>query len=376
MKIRVRLVRLAAFLAVGCAPRSAADYPRDAELRLNHIQVLGSHNSYRQQPPDAIFAQLRRISSDWADTLEYSHPPLTRQFNEQGVRQIELDVFADPAGGLFARPRGLELLTTEDRPDLSALSRPGFKVLHIQDVDFVSSCLTLLGCLREVQSWSDAHRDHAPLLILIQANDDPQEALGGTRPVPFDAARFEALDAEIRAVFPGDRLITPDEVRGDRSTLQEAIHARGWPTLSASRGRILFALENEGAHKAAYLEGHSSLRGRVMFTTSRPGEAEAAFATLNDPITDFDEIKALVARGFLVRTRADAGTVQARAGDVTMRDAALASGAQFVSTDYLVANPAFKTGYRVTLPGDVPWRCNPLTAPPGCQPSDVERIAR
>ena len=65
----------------------------------------------------------------------------------------------------------------------------------------------------------------------------------------------------------------------------------------------------------------------------------------------------------LVRTRADADTVQARSNDTTMRDAALAGGAQFVSTDYEVPDPRFGP-YVVRIPGGTPARCNPVTAPP------------
>ena len=82
---------------------------------------------------------------------------------------------------------------------------------------------------------------------------------------------------------------------------------------------------------------------------------------LNDPIGDGALIRDLVARGYIIRTRADADTAQARTGDTTMRDAALASGAQFVSTDYPVPNPAFGTGYFVDLPAKAPPAATPST---------------
>ena len=63
---------------------------------------------------------------------------------------------------------------------------------------------------------------------------------------------------------------------------------------------------------------------------------------------------------------------QARTGDTTDREAALASGATFVSTDYPVPDPAFGTGYFVEMPGGMPARCNPVTAPPDCTPLAVE----
>ena len=104
-----------------------------------------------------------------------------------------------------------------------------------------------------------------------------------------------------------------------------------------------------------------------------PGSADAAFVAQNDPLADPARIPALVQAGYIVRTRADADTEQARTGDTTDRNAALASGAQYVSTDYPVPNPDFGTGYFVEIPDGVPGRCNPIAAPVGCRSSALER---
>ena len=63
--------------------------------------------------------------------------------------------------------------------------------------------------------------------------------------------------------------------------------------------------------------------------------------------------------GFLVRTRADADTAEARKNDPKRRDKAFASGAQMVSTDFPVAVPAVST-YSVQLPGGAAYRINPV----------------
>jgi hypothetical protein len=47
------------------------------------------------------------------------------------------------------------------------------------------------------------------------------------------------------------------------------------------------------------------------------------------------------------------------------RDAAFASGAQLVSTDFYLPAP-FGNDYRVTLPGGGAGRCNPLLVEGGC----------
>jgi hypothetical protein len=191
-------------------------------------------------------------------------------------------------------------------------------------------------------------------------------------PIEFDSEQLDTIDAEILSVFPTQQIITPDEIRGSHATLEEAVTTDGWPTLANSRGRVLFGLDNGGRIKAAYIDGHPSLAGRVLFTDSSPGEPEAAFVKQNGPIGNADRIRQLVAAGFIVRTRADGDTEEARSGDTTQRDAAIASAAQFVSTDYPVPDPAFGTGYFVEIPGGMPARCNPVNAPPECTALDVE----
>jgi hypothetical protein len=101
-----------------------------------------------------------------------------------------------------------------------------------------------------------------------------------------------------------------------------------------------------------------------MFVNALEGSPEAAFRIVNDPITSFHYIQKLVRAGYLVRTRADADTIEARNGDDTRMQAAFESGAQFVSTDYYRPNPSFQTGYQVRLPGGIFSRWNPLLAPP------------
>ena len=55
-----------------------------------------------------------------------------------------------------------------------------------------------------------------------------------------------------------------------------------------------------------------------------------------------------------------------------MERAALTGGAQLVSTDYEQPDPTIGNGYTVRIPDGTPARCDPVTAPPGCKPTDVE----
>jgi hypothetical protein len=369
-------VCLVALIAAACSggtshtspPRSPTTttvpaYPLDSTLRLDQVQVLGSHNSYHGRPYRQVLDSLRNGgNAGLALTIDYAHAPLPRQF-ALGVRQIELDVWSDPLGGKYATP-SFPIQVGVHLRDNPVMHRPGYKVIHQADVDTNSTCLTFVSCLRLVRTWSDAHPGHVPIDIHVEMKDDHV-----TEPM------FVTLEREILSVFDRDQIITPDDVRGTAPTLGEAVRTHGWPTLGAVRGKVYFTLDNE-SFRAGYLARHPSLRGRLLFTPSSPGQDDAAFAKLNDPIADAPKIKAALAAHMIVRTRSDADTFAARANDTHMERAALNSGAQLVSTDYEQPDPTLGNGYTVRIPGGTPARCDPVTGPHGCKPTDVEDPAR
>jgi hypothetical protein len=350
---------------------------QDKCVKLNEVQVLGSHNSYKLVPPEPIASALRTFDRELFESIEYGHPPLEVQFAEQGIRQIELDVFADPHGGRYYQRKGYLAVGMNPDSGLAELLEPGYKVMHVQDIDFATTCLTLVVCLQQVRAWSDANPGHLPIAILIEGKSDPIPdplGLGFTVPLPFTTELLDDLDAEILSVFARERLITPDDVRGDHDSLEAAVLAGDWPTLAEARGKVYALFNNGGADRQAYLAGRPNLEGRVMFTTANPGLDDAAFVQIGDPRgANLARIQDLVAQGYLVRTRSDVPTIEARSGDTTRRDAALESGAQFVSTDYAWESP-FGSGYQVGIPDGSPARCNPVNAPAGCRSSLLERL--
>jgi Phosphoinositide phospholipase C, Ca2+-dependent len=361
-------------------PTSPGTNLADRCLRLNQTQVIGSHNSYHVQPREPLWSALRSFDPLLALGLEYTHSPLDVQFDDEEVRQIELDVFADPAGGLYDQRHVLPLLGLPADSGIPELEQPGFKVLHIQEIDFQSTCWTFVQCLQQVKAWSEAHPRHLPISILVELKDEPIPdplQVGFVQPQPIGPTELDALDAEIRSVFPEQQLLTPTAVRGAHPTLEDAVLTDGWPTLGAARGKVMFFMDNAGHYRTDYLTGHPDLDGRILFTNANPGDPDAAFVKRNDPLgPNVAVIQDLVRRGYLVRTRADADTIQARTGDTAQRDAALLSGAQFVSTDYPVPGRAAPLGtdYVAQIPDGDPARCNPITTGTHCRNDALERL--
>ena len=388
----------------------------EACVRLNHIQVLGTHNSYKIQPSDSLQGGIDAFAPDDLDPrgLVHSHAPLPEQLEVLGIRQFELDVWRDPDGGLFANPFGPVLIdyinqdvtnplypgfgpAGEDFDPFGVMELPGFKVFHVQDIDFRSHRLTLAANLEDIRAWSVDHPNHLPIAILIElksdvyapdiladlwpflaGSSDPQPAFT----VPFSweleggqdysDSDLQALEDQIRDAFSDEQLMTPDMVRGSYDTLLEAIETEGWPTLAESRGKVMILLDNGDPLRATYVAEYPGLQGGVFFVSADPDSDEAGYFQANDPYRTNPTIEELVSRNFLLRTRTDVENVEADLNDGARRDRALASGAQWLSTDYPV--PA-DSGYVVTLPG-VPEgsvaRCNPVSAPPSC--SDAELV--
>jgi len=349
----------------------------DDAVRWNQIQVIGTHNSYHLAPLPAVRSLIAAAGERQAEALDYSHPPLAEQFSTQGVRQIELDVFQDPEGGRYAEPAARKIFRGMGRdpgPDPASngmLRRPGMKVLQVPDVDYRTSAPTLVDALKQVRSWSRAHPKHVPIMVMLELKENP-EAVLPTKPLPLDRKALETLEAEILSVFPRVEIITPEEIRGSFASLAEAIRKRGWPGLDAVRGRVMFALDNEDRVRDLYLEIHPALLGQLCFASVAESHPQAAWFKINDPVTGFDRLRRLVGEGFLVRTRADADTRQARSNNPTQRDKALASGAQFISTDYPEPDRRLSP-YCVQFSNRVVARANPISGKGRWNGIDLEK---
>lgn len=333
--------------------------------KINHIQVIASHNSYKLPIEPQLMEILTERDSARFNSLDYGHIPLSDQL-DLGLRKLEIDIYHDPDGGRYARPFGRRMLVNEGKDTLPydpehKMRQKGFKVLHVQDVDYRSSCLLITDCLGEILTWSEQHPRHLPIVISFNLKTEAfPEQPDFVIPFPFTDDTFRLLEESILSIIPRKRIITPDDVRGEAPSLKEAVLSYGWPELVKAKDKFIFVIDEPADKVAPYIDGHPSLSGRLMFVNADPKSDEAAFLIINDPIADKARIQQYVRQGFLVRTRADADTKEARKGDYSRFEAALESGAQYISTDYYLPDARFGHQYHINIPGGQNYRPNPI----------------
>eukprot|EP01134_Creolimax_fragrantissima_P008149 CFRG8149T1 len=418
-------------------------------LRINEIQTMGTHNSFKLPVPPRVGELLQDIDKITQDTayyeeMSYGMPPLEEQLSA-GCRHFELDLAYDPTGTYYSDPAGLNLpdmgvlaniveqgrgvvdtvvkganavgdffsdifgrsllINTcpnahpysymsgqlccgsrrerdeDDNDDLcdgGALlyestccwgnnfvpcpydscedtttstkidTKPGFKTLHVPDIDFESHCTTFVSCLSVLKKWSDNHPRHLPLVILLNLNDNSLaigieqklstpvfnflktvNVLPLTMVPEMTRPLFLALEEEATSVFDEKKIITPDIVRGLYDSLEEAIlTGNAWPTVKDSLGKVMFIVDGPSQ---PYQEGNKNLQGRLFFVNEHPGTPASATIVMNDPYDP--RITEMVSKGYFVRTRADGRPLPRN--PYKKAETAMRSGAQLISTDYL-----------------------------------------
>ncbi|MGB1210202.1 MAG: Ca2+-dependent phosphoinositide-specific phospholipase C [Lacinutrix venerupis] len=365
-----------------------------ADTKINQIQVLGTHNSYAKpvdpkviELADPILKQMgakfmesmtpEQLESfnenhphgiNFKDGLAYEHPDFNTQLNA-GLRSLEIDVHYDPTGNRFTKPASYELLKQKGVTNLLpfdslGLKKPGFKVFHAADLDFRSHYTTFKQALTVLKDWSNKNPTHAPIYIMIEAKDMGMPIFPNpSKVLPFTADTYDLLDAEVLNTLGKDKVITPSDVKGDFATLEEAVLANNWPTIENALGKFVFMLLPGSAGVAEediYVENHPNLDGRAMFVRSKIGRPHAAFLLLDNALVRKKDIQNAVKKGYLVRTRSDIETYEAKMNDYSRAEAAFESGAQVISTDFFKPGNAYGTDYVVKMPNGKPTRLNPI----------------
>jgi len=344
-------------------------------LKINQIQFIGSHNSYKRAIPEVLLKQIKKDSPELAESLDYSHPDIWTQL-DAGLRLLELDIYHDPEGGRFSNPLGKAKVDAKNWD--TGFDKPGFKVFHVQDIDFLSHHALFREYLIDLRNWSSLHPNHLPIFISLNAKDTNYPERGFAEVLAFDQAVFTLLDEEIGEFLGVDKLITPKDLKGASKDLRTAVTHSGWPELSKARGKFIFILD-EGEPKAAeYLSKAKDGSEGLLFVTVPEDHPMSAIHIINDPVQNHERIKDLVEKGFIVRTRADAGTKEARSNATERRDMAFSSGAQLISTDYFVPDQRLEGTYKVQFEGGEYVRINPFISESKVSnkslSEDVERV--
>ncbi|WP_026235921.1 phosphatidylinositol-specific phospholipase C1-like protein [Echinicola pacifica] len=355
----MRLLTLTSIILLPFLTLSGLAFGQD---RMNDTQVIGSHNSYKIGIEPAVMALIAAKSKEQARSLEYEHLPMPDQLS-LGLRKLELDVYHDPEGGRFTSPAALGLLDSQGIKHLpydeeGKLKEKGMKLFHVQDIDFRSHQLLFTDALAEILEWSNEHPSHHPIYITLNLKESTYP--GFTPALPFDEGAMDSLELEINTVIPQNKLIRPDDVRGDFASLESAILEKGWPLLSEVQGKIMFILDAGTDKTELYLSLYPQLEGATIFANVEEGNPAAAVRIINNPETNQDYIQSLVKKGYIVRTRSDEGTKQARDNDYSQFELAKSSGAHIISTDYYIPSELFESSYIVNFGEGKYERLNPL----------------
>ncbi len=313
--------------------------PPDADpnpLRVNHMQVRGTNNSYHTNtnPFDLEFR-------------DYYHLPLSEQAGEQGIRFFDFDLDPDRESSIVLEPRVSDAL------------------------DIETICPSWFICLFELDLWMDENPRHALFVFFIA------ESWRFNSP-PFLFQQLDDLEEDAVLTLGRDRILTPADVRGEYRTLREAIQQRGWPTAEEARGKVMLVLNDRAEARTRYLErGGLDPEDRLLFLIGEPARAEDP-DTGDEVIFSFEpefdgdpwyfetepaeleRMRDLAAAGYLVHGVSD---------DPQMIDDLQAAGTHFVATRY----PEDVFG---EIPPAGPVACNLVTRPDDCDPAEFEAAPR
>jgi hypothetical protein len=296
-------------------------------LRINHLQMKGTHNSYHLAPNGPTIRQ-----------YDYSHEPLEVQAEDFSVRQFELDIWWSPGQNL--------------------------QVYHNQ-YDRGTTCQTLDQCLADLLTWSQANPSHVPLMIWIEPKEWTWTTTDTTTIIGVQNM-LEDIEQDLAAAWPRQAVITPDDVRGSHANVSTAVTTDGWPLLEESRGKVMFILLAGGDLRADYHSQHPNLEGALMFTMSAEDTPEAAIFSNTNPEGDGERIQRLVEEGYIVRSRADnAEDGEADNNETARLEEAIAVGAHTISTDYPAKVDDIDYWVNLSI------GCNPISAPPDCTPERI-----
>ncbi len=272
----------------------------DPTIKLNDIQILASHNSYKGMSTSLgrLFVGLGD-SFDEARALKYSYQSITDQL-QLGIRSMEFDV----------RKR-----------------KDSFMLTHVPLVDNSSVAPNFALALEEMRLYSENNPVHIPIILLIEVKTDWMILDHALQQI--ETEELLQLDQLIKDQL-GDHLYQPNDLMIGDLTVKETVTTIGWPSIQDMLGKIIIVL-HPSEFNDRYEAIDPSMETQAMFIGSYADDLEhdyASFIVHND--VDVESIQSLVEQGYIVRTRIDDSLIF----DQSRYMAALSSGAQILTSDF------------------------------------------
>jgi hypothetical protein len=306
---------------------------QSVDPKINQIQTINTHNSYRKMFDGFIGGYFDFFVPNGLQTeFVYEHPTFTEQLNG-GIRGLEWDIRAQSGG---------------------------FNLSHFAVVDYRSSAPDLALALEEVLIWSNNNPEHVPITILLEYKSEPW--IMNPKLEKPTAEVLKRLDTLILNSIGREKLIVPSDIIGGYASMEEAVKNDNFPRLSESKGKFMFLLHYSDELTPMYIDLDESLKSQTLFPTVQIGKENRAplekykkstsHILYND--VDVDEIKELVAANYMVRTRADEGMI----ANPERAKAAVISGAQILTTDFEKGLITPKTDYFFAFDGGYTIKLN------------------
>ena len=294
-------------------------------IKLNDIQFLASHNSYKKKGSSIghFFVGLGSSRAE-AKAMNYSNHTLSNQL-KLGIRSFELDI---------------------------RLRKDQFNLTHVPLVDNSSVAPDLRLALEEFKLFSIHHPNHFPITILLEIKDDWMILDPSLQTI--QQQELVMLNELIKNQL-GDHLYSPHHLLTDELTLKEHIETHGWPSVTSLLGKIMVIL-HAGSFIEPYVMIDESLSDLAMFPSVYAHQTENHYTSFIIENNPFDErIFDMVSNHFIVRTRLDSDLII----DLQRREAALLSGAQLLTSDFTVSRTDLKPHQRFFFENDKTIRLRP-----------------
>ncbi|MFW5780504.1 MAG: Ca2+-dependent phosphoinositide-specific phospholipase C [Bacillota bacterium] len=275
-------------------------------LKLNEIQVLATHNSFKRMPFMPFSKTLELFWGQKVRNGYYGLDFLSEQF-DMGIRGVELDV----------------VMYGED-----------LRLIHDPVTDWRTNGPDFKMALEEIKLWSDINPGHIPINIMLQVRNNFSPFSHKFK--KFTKQDIQDMDNLLGEVFGEGNIIKPKDIKGDHDTLREAVETDGWPELSECMGKVYFALLiGDETNKQYYKEIDPSFETQRAFIFSKPEEEEkeyTSFILADSPFTE--GLEELIDKNYILRTRLDEQFNYSE----QRRVASIELGSQILATDHMRGN--------------------------------------